>query len=63
MINHKKSTTKLKGIFAAGDSKDKDLKQAITGVAEGVVAAHSVYEYVNENEFVCIFYDKEYVNV
>lgn len=59
-INHKDSTTNVKGIFAAGDVTDKDFKQAITGVAEGVVAAYSAYAYVNENEFVCTFYDKEY---
>lgn len=60
MINHKDSSTNVKGVFAAGDVTDKDFKQAITGVAEGVTAAHSAYRYVTENEFVCVFDDKLY---
>lgn len=60
MINHKDSSTNVKGVFAAGDVTDKDFKQAITGVAEGVTAAHSAYQYVSENEFVCVFDDKLY---
>ena len=56
----RESKTNVKGIFAAGDVVDSGFKQAITGVAEGVVAAHSVYTYTNENEFICVFDDKEY---
>jgi thioredoxin reductase (NADPH) len=54
-INHKgeiiinrKSETNLPGIFAAGDVADAPFKQAITGVAEGVVAAYSAFDYVKE---------------
>lgn len=47
------SKTNIPGIYAAGDVVDSGFKQAITGVAEGVVAAHSAYTYVRENEFVC----------
>jgi len=43
------SKTNVKGIFAAGDVVDSGFKQAITGAAEGVVAAHSAYTYINEN--------------
>ena len=56
----RESKTNVKGIFAAGDVVDSGFKQAITGVAEGVVAAHSSFTYVNENEFVCFFEDQEY---
>jgi thioredoxin reductase (NADPH) len=49
IINHKDSSTNIPGIFAAGDITDKEFKQAITGVAEGVTAAHSAYEYINKN--------------
>jgi len=56
------SRTNVEGIFAAGDVVDSGFKQAITGVAEGVVAAHSAFTYVNENEFVCFFEDPEYKN-
>ncbi|MFH1586534.1 MAG: FAD-dependent oxidoreductase [Candidatus Diapherotrites archaeon] len=44
----RESRTNVEGFFAAGDVADNVFKQAITGVAEGVVAAHSVYEYVKE---------------
>jgi thioredoxin reductase (NADPH) len=47
------STTNIPGVFAAGDVTDTSFKQAITGVGEGVTAAHSAYKYINENEFVC----------
>ena len=66
-INEKKeimidrgSKTNIPGVFAAGDVVDSGFKQAITGVAEGVVAAHSAYTYINENEFVCFFEDPNY---
>ena len=59
-INEKKeiiidraSKTNVEGIYAAGDVVDSGFKQAITGVAEGVVAAYSAYTFVRENEFVC----------
>jgi thioredoxin reductase (NADPH) len=47
MIN-RKSETNIPGIFAAGDVADAPFKQAITGVAEGVVAAYSAFDYVKE---------------
>ena len=45
MIN-RKSETNIPGIFAAGDVADAPFKQAITGVAEGVIAAYSAFDYV-----------------
>jgi thioredoxin reductase (NADPH) len=54
------SKTNVKGVFAAGDVVDSGFKQAITGVGEGVVAAHSTYTYVQENEIICTFGDEEY---
>ena len=39
------SSTNVKGVFAAGDVIDRDFKQAITGAAEGVIAAFGVYRY------------------
>ncbi len=44
----RESKTNLEGFFAAGDVADNVFKQAITGVAEGVIAAHSVYEHINK---------------
>jgi thioredoxin reductase (NADPH) len=47
MIN-RKSETNIPGIFAAGDVADAPFKQAITGVAEGVIAAFSAFDYLKE---------------
>ena len=44
------SKTNVNGVFAAGDVTDSGFKQAITGVAEGVIAAHSAYNYAKESE-------------
>ena len=52
IIIDRNSRTNVKGIYAAGDVVDSAFKQAITGVAEGVVASYSAYLYVRENEFV-----------
>jgi len=41
------SKTNVKGVYAAGDVADRRFKQAITGASEGVVAAFSAYEFVN----------------
>ncbi len=38
--------TNIPGVFAAGDCVDTKFKQAITGSAEGVLAAYSAFEYV-----------------
>lgn len=43
MIN-RKSETSIRGVFAAGDLADGVMKQAITGVAEGCIAAQSAFE-------------------
>lgn len=45
---NRKSETNVPGFFAAGDVVDTHFKQAITGVAEGVLAAYSVYEFVSK---------------
>ena len=58
IINHENSETNIKGVFAAGDVADKEFKQAITGVAEGVTAAHSAYKYINENSLICTMNDE-----
>jgi len=50
IINHKDSSTNIKGIFAAGDVSDKPFKQLITGVADACTAAHSAYEYLGKGK-------------
>lgn len=42
--------TNVPGVFAAGDVADARFKQAITGVAEGVLAVYSAYRHINESE-------------
>ncbi|MFH1326828.1 MAG: FAD-dependent oxidoreductase [archaeon] len=50
IIDHKTSETNIKGVYAAGDVADKPFKQLITGVSEGVTAAHSAYEYLSNKK-------------
>ena len=42
--------TNVPGVYAAGDVVDTVFKQAITGVAEGVLAAYSAYEHLDKEE-------------
>lgn len=48
ILDHRTSSTNVAGVFAAGDVADTPFKQAITGVAEGCIAAYSAYEYINQ---------------
>ncbi|HIH34653.1 MAG TPA: FAD-dependent oxidoreductase [Nanoarchaeota archaeon] len=41
------SRTSVPGVYGAGDVADMEWKQAITGAAEGCVAAYSAYEYIS----------------
>lgn len=53
IIDHKNSSTNIPGAYAAGDVADTPFKQAITGVAEGCVAAFSAYEHINKERISC----------
>ncbi|MFW9899491.1 MAG: NAD(P)/FAD-dependent oxidoreductase, partial [Candidatus Thorarchaeota archaeon] len=46
IIINRKSETNIPGIYAAGDVADAPFKQAITGVAEGVIAAYGIFDYL-----------------
>ena len=59
MIN-RHSETNVPGVFAAGDVVDSEFKQAITGVAEGVIASYFAFKYIGGNNFVCTFSGKGY---
>ena len=48
ILINRKSETNVPGIYAAGDVADAPFKQAITGVAEGVIAAYSVFDYLKD---------------
>lgn len=51
------SRTNVPGVYAAGDVTDSPFKQAITGVAEGVTAAYSAYQFVSETKVTCYVED------
>jgi len=48
IITDKYSRTNVDGVYAAGDITDMDFKQAITGAAQGTVAAYSAFEYLGK---------------
>ena len=50
IIIDRDAKTNIPGIFAAGDVVDTRFKQAIVGVAEGVLAVYSAYTYINERD-------------
>ncbi|HIH92030.1 TPA: FAD-dependent oxidoreductase [Candidatus Woesearchaeota archaeon] len=50
IVINRDSSTSLPGVFAAGDVVDSGFKQLITGVAEGVIASHSAFEYIKKSE-------------
>jgi len=54
------ANTNVPGVYAAGDVGDTRFKQAITGVAEAVLAAYSAYEYINTQDFICATADPIY---
>ena len=47
IIIDENSMTNVEGVYAAGDIGNRGYKQAITGAAEGVMAAFSAYNYIN----------------
>ncbi|MFW9771667.1 MAG: NAD(P)/FAD-dependent oxidoreductase [Promethearchaeota archaeon] len=48
ILINRKSETNIPGVYAAGDVANAPFKQAITGVAEGVIAAYSAFEYLKD---------------
>ncbi len=50
IIKDKEGKTNVKGVFAAGDVTDNNMKQVVTAAGEGAVAGKGVYEFL---KFVC----------
>jgi thioredoxin reductase (NADPH) len=46
IVTDEKMETSAEGVFAAGDVRDKFLRQAVTAVSDGAIAAMAAYEYV-----------------
>lgn len=51
IIADETTKTKIDGVFAAGDVRTKFLRQVVTAVSDGAIAAHFAEEYINENKF------------
>ncbi len=48
IITDEEMKTSVKGVFAAGDVREKSLRQVVTAAADGAIAAMSVYHHLNE---------------
>lgn len=47
IITDENLQTNIKGVFAAGDNRQKRIRQITTAVADGTIAANSAIEYIN----------------
>lgn len=50
IITNEKMETNLPGVFAAGDVRDKFLKQVATAVGDGAIAGYAAEKYLAESE-------------
>lgn len=48
MIVDRNMETAVKGVYAAGDVVDKQLRQVVTAVGEGALVAQQAYKEVKE---------------
>ena len=46
ILTDNKMQTSVKGVYAVGDIRDKELRQIVTAAADGAVAAHSISKYL-----------------
>ena len=49
VITDEEMNTGIPGVFAAGDIRQKSLRQVITAAADGAIAATNAEKYVEEN--------------
>ena len=49
IVADESTKTSVKGVFAAGDVRSKVLRQVVTAVSDGAIAAHSAEEYIINN--------------
>ena len=49
LVADESTKTNIGGVFAVGDVRTKQLRQVVTAVADGAVAAHMAEEYLAEN--------------
>ena len=49
IIADESTKTSVEGVYAAGDVRTKTLRQIVTAVSDGAVAAHHAEEYISLN--------------
>jgi thioredoxin reductase (NADPH) len=50
VITNERMETNIEGVFAAGDCRDKYLRQVVTAAADGAIAAVAAEKYIHETE-------------
>lgn len=50
ILTNEKMETNIEGVFAAGDCRDKWLKQVATAVGDGAIAGYAAEKYIAESE-------------
>ena len=50
VLTNEKMETNIPGVFAAGDVRDKFLKQVATAVGDGAIAGYAAEKYLAESE-------------
>ena len=50
LVTNEKMETNIPGVFAAGDVRDKFLKQVATAVGDGAIAGYAAEKYIAESE-------------
>ena len=58
LLTNEKMETNLQGVFAAGDVRDKFLKQVATAVGDGAIAGYAAEKYLAESEI----YEEQILN-
>jgi thioredoxin reductase (NADPH) len=50
IITDESMQTNLKGVYAVGDIRSKELRQIATAIGDGAIAAHSIEKYLSEGK-------------